>query len=89
MITIEVGATDLAEVRFTTDVVWETTASLGVLTHPRHHPIHVRLKDRLPRHPRFDLAFLLELVGSAHWIPDLLGPQPVAKPGPPLDQLDS
>jgi DNA-binding transcriptional ArsR family regulator len=88
MISIEVGVADLAKVRFTTDAVWETTASLGVLVHPRKHAIHARLRERLPRHPRFDLGLLLELIGPTQWIPDLLGPQPVAKPPSPLEQLD-
>ncbi|MFG1626120.1 ArsR family transcriptional regulator [Kribbella sp. NPDC049227] len=88
MISIEFGMGDLAQVRCTTDAVWETAASLRVLARPGHHPLHSRLQDRIPAHPRFDLALLLDLFASPQWMPDLLGPQPTAKPPSPLEQFD-
>ncbi|NEA31407.1 helix-turn-helix domain-containing protein [Streptomyces sp. SID13031] len=88
MIRFEVGVDDLAQVRFTTDAVWETAASLGVLVHPRYHALHTRLRERLPGSPRFDLRLLLELMANSRWTPDLLAPQPGAKPPSPLEQFD-
>jgi hypothetical protein len=34
---IEVDVADLAKVRFTTDAVWETTASIHAFVFLRHH----------------------------------------------------
>ncbi|MEU4195382.1 DUF5937 family protein [Kribbella sp. NPDC026611] len=88
MIRFELGVGDLARVRFTTDAVWETAASLSALVHLRHHALHSRLWTLVPRRPAFDLRLLFELMGQNHWMPDLLGPQPTAKPPAPLEQFD-
>jgi DNA-binding MarR family transcriptional regulator len=87
MISIRVGTNDLAALRFATDAVWETTASLNVVTFPRQHALHDRLRSRLPDHPRYDMELLRELTSHRHWLPDTLAPQPSSKPADPVDQL--
>jgi DNA-binding transcriptional ArsR family regulator len=41
----------------------------------------------VPRDPGFDLDLLLELTRPDHFVPDILGPTPSARPGHPLDQF--
>jgi hypothetical protein len=89
VIEIEVGVADLARVRFTTDAVWETAASLHALVFQRHHLLHQRLRRLVPRSPEFDLELLLTLAGDDHWLPDVFAPAPSARPGHPLEQLDA
>ena len=88
MIELEVTAADLARVRFTSDAVWETTASLTVITHHQHFPLHRHLRPLMPTNPEFDLDLLFELTSTDHWVPDLLGPTPLARPPHPLDQFE-
>lgn len=87
MISIRVGPDDLAALRFATDAVWETTASLITLMQPRQHVLHRRLRSLVPARPRFDLALLRELTTHSHWIPDTLGPQPSVQPADPPTQF--
>lgn len=87
MIEIRLGAQDLGRVRFTTDAVWETAASLNVLAVPRTHMLHRRLADRVERRPAYDSSLLADLTGNRAWIPDTLGPAPRARPGDPVAQL--
>lgn len=76
-IEIRLGIPDLAKVRFTTDVVWETAASLNALAFPREHLVHTRLQRRMPAHPHFDLDHLTTLTSNRFWVPDILCPSPV------------
>ena len=55
VIEIEVDVADLAQVRFTTDAVWETTASIHALVFRKHHLLHQRLRRLVPKRPDFDL----------------------------------
>ena len=87
MIEIRLGTQDLGRVRFTTDAVWETTASLNVLAVPRAHMLHRRLGERVARRPSYDSALLVDLTGNHAWIPDTLGPTPRSRPDDPLAQL--
>ncbi|MEV6416402.1 winged helix-turn-helix domain-containing protein [Kribbella sp. NPDC051718] len=87
MIELELTVPDLTKVRFTSDAVWETTASLTLINHRQHFQLHRHLQPRVPRDPDFDLALLLELTQADHFIPDLLGPMPSARPAHPLDQF--
>ena len=80
---------DLAQVRFTTDAVWETTASIHTLVFPRHHLLHQRLRRLVPKRPDFDLGHLLTLAGDAAWLPDVWAPPPSARPAHPLEQLEA
>jgi len=84
-----VGVEDLTNVRFTTNAVWETAASLHALANPRHHLLHQRLRRLVPKGPDFDLGLLLTLAGHPSWLPDVWAPAPALRPGPPLDQLDA
>ena len=86
---IEVDVADLAKVRFTTDAVWETTASIHAFVFLRHHLLHQRLRRLVPKQPDFDLDHLLLLARDADWLPDVWAPPPSARPGHPLDQLDA
>lgn len=87
MIKLELTVSDLAKVRFTSDAVWETASSLSLINHRQHFQLHRHLRPRVPRHPDFDLDLLLELTRPDHFVPDLLGPTPSARPGHPLDQF--
>ncbi|WP_036563642.1 ArsR/SmtB family transcription factor [Nocardioides halotolerans] len=89
MFEIEVEVTDLARVRFTTDAVWETTASIHAFVFLRHHLLHQRLRRLVPKRPDFDLDLLLTLARDADWLPDVWAPPPSARPGTPLEQLDA
>lgn len=80
---------DLAKVRFTTDAVWETTASLHAMVFLRHHLLHQRLRRLVPKRPDFDLDLLLTLAGDGAWLPDVFAPAPSARPAHPLEQLDA
>lgn len=86
-IAITLSSSDLASIRLAHDAVWETAASLNAICFPRHHAIHQRLRTTLPRSPSFDLKLLLELTSQPHWIPDILGPEPSARPTDPRDRL--
>ena len=86
---IEVDVADLAKVRFTTDAVWETTASIHAFVFLRHHLLHQRLRRLVPKQPDFDLDHLLLLARDADWLPDVWAPPPSARPGHPLEQLDA
>ncbi|WP_052590000.1 ArsR/SmtB family transcription factor [Luteipulveratus mongoliensis] len=88
MIELELTATDLARVRFTSDAVWETTSSLSLINHRQHFQLHRHLRPRIPSDPDFDLDLLLELTSPEHFTPDLLGPTPTARAGHPLDQFE-
>ena len=83
VIEIEVDVADLAQVRFTTDAVWETTASIHAFVFLRHHLLHQRLRRLVPKRPDFDLEHLLTLAGDAAWLPDVWAPPPSARPGTP------
>ncbi|WP_109507533.1 ArsR/SmtB family transcription factor [Nocardioides speluncae] len=87
MIRIQVDASDTAQARFAADAVWESAASLNVLTFPRSHLLHERLVTRVPADPGFDLQHLLELAGDPHWVPDLFGPTPSTVQEHPLTRL--
>ena len=89
MIEIEVDVADLAKVRFTTDAVWETTASIHAFVFLRHHLLHQKLRRLVPKRPDFDLEHLLTLARDADWLPDVWAPAPTARPGHPLEQLDA
>ena len=89
MIEIEVDVADLAKVRFTTDAVWETTASIHAFVFLRHHLLHQRLRRLVPKRPDFDLDHLLTLARNPAWLPDVWAPAPSARPGDPLAQLDA
>lgn len=84
---IELGAAGLGSVRLTSDAVWETVASLHVLTFPRQHAMHLRLRSRLPSSPGYDLPFLLALTSDRQWFPDILAPAPQVDPPHPLVQI--
>ena len=86
---IEVDVADLAKVRFTTDAVWETTASIHAFVFLRHHLLHQRLRRLVPKRPDFDLDHLLLLARDPDWLPDVWAPPPSARPGHPLEQLDA
>ena len=83
VIEIEVDVADLAQVRFTTDAVWETAASLHALVFSKHHLLHQRIRRLVPRHPEFDLEHLLTMVGDGAWLPDVLAPTPSPRPRRP------
>ncbi|MEV5962852.1 winged helix-turn-helix domain-containing protein [Kribbella sp. NPDC051952] len=87
MIELELTVPDLTKVRFTSDAVWETVASLTLINHRQHFQLHRHLRPRVPQDPAFDLDLLLELTRGDHFVPDLLGPSPSAVPGHPLDQF--
>jgi DNA-binding transcriptional ArsR family regulator len=87
VIEIEVDVADLTQVRFTTDAVWETTASIHALVFLRHHLLHQRLRRLVPKRPDFDLEHLLTLARNPDWLPDVWAPAPSPRPGHPLDQL--
>jgi DNA-binding transcriptional ArsR family regulator len=89
VIEIEVDVADLAQVRFTTDAVWETSASIHTLVHPRHHLLHQRIKRLVPKRPDFDLGHLLTLASDPCWLPDVWAPAPSSRPPRPLEQLDA
>ncbi len=89
MIEIGVDVADLAKVRFTTDAVWETAASLHAVVFQRHHLLHQRLRRLVPKRPDFDLDHLFTLAGDAAWLPDVFAPAPTARPGHPLEQLEA
>src|SRR3954469_25113600 len=88
VIEIEVGVADLAQVRFTTHAVWETSASIHALVFQKSHLIHQRLRRLVPKRPDFVVDHLVTLAGDAAWLPDVWAPQPTARPGHPLEQLD-
>ncbi len=87
MIEIEVDVADLAQVRFTTDAVWETGASLAALLFPKQHLLHTRLRRLVPKRPEFDIEHLLTMVSNGAWLPDILAPTPSARPAHPLQQI--
>ena len=89
MIEIEVDVADLAQVRFTTDAVWETTASIHAFVFMRHHLLHQKLRRLVPKRPDFDLEHLLTLARNPDWLPDVWAPAPSARPPHPLEQLDA
>ena len=66
---------DLAAIRFHPDPVWETVASLGVLAHPAHHPLHRGLLERV-HEPDWDHGLLVGLMASERWYPTTLAPVP-------------
>jgi len=84
-----VDVADLARVRFTTDAVWETTASIHTLAFPRHHLLHQRLRRLVPKRPDFDLDHLMTLAGNPCWLPDVWAPAPSMRPAHPLEQIDA
>ena len=86
---IEVDVADLAKVRFTTDAVWETSASIHAYVFLGHHLLHQRLRRLVPKRPDFDLDHLLTLARDPSWLPDVWAPAPSARPGQPLEQLDA
>ena len=88
-IEIEVDVADLAQVRFVTDAVWETSASLHALMFPKHHLLHQRLRRLVPKRPDFDLDHLVTLHRNAAWLPDICAPAPSGRPGHPLEQLEA
>jgi DNA-binding transcriptional ArsR family regulator len=85
---IELGLNlaDLGAVRFTTHPVWETVASLCVLSHPDRHPLHRRLLNRVTN-PRYDLGLLVDLVSMERWYPVLLCPDPARQATSPETAL--
>lgn len=87
-LTVELGVAGVGGIRLTSDAVWETVASLQVLTNPRHHAIHARLARLVPAHPRSDLDFLLGMLGHGGWFPDLLSPVPLMDPPHPVEQFE-
>jgi DNA-binding transcriptional ArsR family regulator len=89
VIEVEVGVADLATVGFTTDAVWETSASIHALVFQKSHLLHQRLRRHVPKRPDFDIDHLVTLAGDAGWLPDVWAPQPSARPGHPLEQLDA
>jgi hypothetical protein len=89
VIEVEVDVSDLALVRFTTDAVWETSASVHALVFQKSHLLHQRLRRLVPKRPDFDLDHLMTLAGDAGWLPDVWAPPPSARPAHPLEQLDA
>lgn len=89
VIELHFDLSDLSRIRFTTDPVWETAASLNALVRPQQHLLHERLQDLVPRNPSFDLAHLRLLGGHDEWVPDLLGPPPLARPADPLTAFEA
>jgi len=89
VIEIEVDVADLAQVRFATDAVWETSASLHALVFPKHHLLHQRLRRLVPKRPGFDLDHLVMLHRTGSWLPDICAPAPSPRPGHPLEQLEA
>ena len=87
MIEIDVDVADLAQVRFTTDAVWETAASLHAVVFSKHHLLHQRIRRLVPKQPDFDLDHLLTMVGDGAWLPDILAPTPSQRPAQPLQQI--
>jgi DNA-binding transcriptional ArsR family regulator len=81
-----INAGDLGAVRFAAHPVWETVASLCVLSHPHQHRLHGRLCERVSD-PRYDLGLLVDLVASDLWFPVLLCPQPPGHGQSPEDAL--
>ena len=89
MIEIQVDVTDLSQVRFTTQAVWETSASIHALVFQKSHLLHQRLRRHVPKRPDFDLDHLVTLAGDPGWLPDVWAPPPSTRPGHPLEQLDA
>jgi len=87
VIEIDVDVADLAQVRFTTDAVWETAASLHAVVFSKHHLLHQRIRRLVPKQPDFDLDHLLTMVGDGAWLPDILAPTPSQRPAQPLQQI--
>jgi hypothetical protein len=85
---VDLGNSGLSEVRMTSDAVWETVASLQVLSSPRQHAIHTRLRRMVPDRPRSDLGFLLGLVAHRGWFPDAVSPIPRLDPPSPREQFE-
>lgn len=89
MIIINVGAIDVARIRFAPEAVSETAASLSKLRGPSRLPIRRRLRALLPATPDFDFPLLLALTGTTSWLPDIFVPVPQLDRRPPLEQLAS
>ncbi|MFN8079864.1 MAG: DUF5937 family protein [Kineosporiaceae bacterium] len=89
MIRVRLNVGAVAQTRFGASAVWETAASLGPLLCPREHILHSRLRERLPRHPRFDMNLLAEVwTTQCGWTPDTLAPPPPPRPVPTLVEFD-
>jgi DNA-binding transcriptional ArsR family regulator len=85
---VDLGGVGLGAVRLTTDAVWETVASLHVLSFPRQHLLHQRLRRLLPRPATPGHDLLVSLTSDKQWFPDLLAPVPRLDPPAPLEQFD-
>ena len=85
---VDLGEGGLGAVRLTTDAVWETVASLHVLSFPRQHLLHQRLRGLLPHPATAGLDLLVSMTCDKHWFPDLLAPVPRLDPPEPLEQFD-
>jgi DNA-binding transcriptional ArsR family regulator len=86
---IKVGIDDIVGIRFAIDTVWEITASLCAIAHPRRHILHSELRSMIPSRPEFDLELLTDLVQDHTWIPDTLGPRPSIHALRPLEQIEA
>jgi DNA-binding transcriptional ArsR family regulator len=85
---IELGlnVNDLGAVRFTAHPVWETVASLCVLSHPGRHHLHQPLLCRVADPPP-GLGLLVDIVSLDSWYPVFLCPEPTASSWPPEKAL--
>lgn len=87
MIEIVIGTDDLARVRFTTDPIWEATASLHSRSCAESARFHRPLLERFPSDPAYDFDLLLTLSSADDWVPDLLAPAPVLPTRDPASRL--
>lgn len=85
MIYLELTASDVMKIRFATDAVWETVASLHALRPRGRHTPHAELRNRLPSVVRFNLGLLLDLTADRAWLPRMLTPIPSTTQREPLD----
>lgn len=81
VIELTVDTADLARVRFVSDPLWETTASLFALVCRQSRAIHRRLAALVDDHPVPELELLRQLCGDPAWVPDMLAPEPVEDGG--------
>lgn len=87
MIELSLGPVDLAQVRFTTDAIWETTASLHARACRLSADFHRHLPHLEPDEPEYDLSLLLDLCGVNGWAPDFLAPMPTGANEDPLARI--